>query len=46
MGFMKRLERKRQFSAVAKVVGFALKSKKCFIFQWGLTDTLSATIGK
>jgi hypothetical protein len=28
MGFMKRLERKPKFSAVAKVVDFALKTQK------------------
>jgi hypothetical protein len=42
MDSMKRLEGKRQFSAVAQTVGFGIESQKCFIFQGELTDSLSA----
>jgi hypothetical protein len=30
------------FSGVAQTVGFGLGRSKCSIFQWGLTDSLSA----
>jgi hypothetical protein len=39
---MKRLETKRQFSAVAQMVGFGPRRSKCLIFQWGLSNSLSA----
>ena len=29
--------------AVAQMVGFGRNRKKCLIFQWGLTDSLSAS---
>jgi hypothetical protein len=41
-GFHEKTEAKRQFSGVAQMVGFGLRRKKGFIFQWELTDTLSA----
>jgi hypothetical protein len=31
------------FSAVAQTVGFDLGKSKMLVFQWGLSDTLSAT---
>ena len=35
--------RETYFLAVAQPVGFGPRGQKCFIFHWGLTDTLSAT---
>jgi hypothetical protein len=42
MDSMKRLEAKRQFSAVAQMVGFGLRRSKMLYLQCELTDTLSA----
>jgi hypothetical protein len=44
MDSMKRLEAKRQFSAVAQSWVLTQEGQKCLIFQWGLTDTLSASL--
>jgi hypothetical protein len=41
-GFHEKTEAKRQFSGVAQMVVLLWEGRKYFIFQWGLTDSLSA----
>jgi hypothetical protein len=38
-----RPEGAQALQAVAQIVGFFWKGRKFLIFQWGLTDTLSAS---
>jgi hypothetical protein len=41
-GFHEKIGGETPVFGVAQMVGFGLRRSKCFIFQWELTDTLSA----